>query len=396
MNRAEQLYGKPWSKREYILVLDAYFQHGDGWVDPASPKITELSTLMGRTPASVVMRMENFASVDPDNASRRRGLIHITPLGKKVFDEYAGDRDSLHGLAAFLGDEAASQYLPLFDSNSVAIPKAFGKYQLGDLIGDGGFGVVYSCTDTKTDGLFAIKIVRADRIHDNEVRQRFSREMRALKAVRHPNVICLHEDNLESEEELPAFIMDLAATNLHDHMMQKAHAMGESVKRPVLGQSEAIAVFSQVLTAVKTLHAASPRIIHRDINPRNVLLMPNGTWVLADFSLAKFLHSAPVTTAFATRSGQAWATEGYAAPEQYRDFRQADERADVYSLGVLLWELFSSAWPPRRSEALMLAPELDAICTKATSWEAEDRYDCVADLEAAFLDASQRCDQTLR
>ena len=56
MSKPQELYGKPWGKREYLIVLDAYFQHGGGWLDPASPEVTDLSKLLGRTPASIVMR----------------------------------------------------------------------------------------------------------------------------------------------------------------------------------------------------------------------------------------------------------------------------------------------------------------------------------------------------
>ncbi|HOD84379.1 MAG: Serine/threonine-protein kinase PknL [Planctomycetes bacterium ADurb.Bin126] len=388
MGKAQELYGMPWGRREYILVLDAYLQSDCSWFSPEDAPVRVLAKLLGRTPAAVVMRMENFASLDPARSETRKGLGHISPLGMRIFEEYFQKRESLRDLAEFLQGEARARDMPLFD-DPVIIPRAFGKYELGDLIGDGGFGTVYSCLHTDTSRAYAIKIIKTDKIHDHEVRQRFIREMRALKAIKHPHVICLHEENLDSEEELPAFIMDLAVTSLHEYMMQRSREMGDSVARPLLRRVDAVTVFTQVLSAVAALHKATPRIIHRDINPRNVLLMPDGVWVLADFSLAKFLHSAPVTTAFATQSGQAWATEGYAAPEQYRDFKHVDERGDVFSLGVLLWELFSSAWPPRRTEALMLPPALEPICAKATSWELKDRYACVAELEEAFNGAIQ-------
>ena len=305
----------------------------------------------------------------------------------KVFNDWASDRSALSQCADFLKREAESAYLPLFEPDLVPMPKAFGKYELGDLIGEGMFGVVYSCLQTQSLAPFAIKIIRAEKIHDKEVRARFLREMRALKAVRNPNIIALHDDNLDSEMSVPAFIMDLAETSLHDYITEKAKEIGEGGERPFLDRDKAVSIFSQILAGVEALHSHARTIIHRDINPGNILRLPDGTWVLADFSLAKFLTSSPVTTTFSPDSSSAWVTEGYAAPEQYRDFKGTDHRADIYALGVLLWELFSAAWPPRRPDFLALPESLEPICAKATSWEADDRYASVGQLAEAFEQA---------
>ena len=83
MSKAQQLYGKPWGESEYIIVLDAYLSHEGTWYSPDDDEIKNLARLLGRTPASIVMRMENYASIDPAQEEARKGLFHISPLGRK-------------------------------------------------------------------------------------------------------------------------------------------------------------------------------------------------------------------------------------------------------------------------------------------------------------------------
>lgn len=202
-----------------------------------------------------------------------------------------------------------------------------------DSIGDGGFGSVYSCVHTKSGDAFAIKIVRTDRIRDDEVLSRFRREIKALKAFNHPYVIRLHDDNLDRERDFPAFVMDLASCSLGDYVEESLAGQRATAERPRLPHEEAKVIFRTVAEAVEAMHCNASPLIHRDINPNNVLRMPNGDWVVADFSLVKFRQAAIVTTTFATQSRRGGhGTQGYTAPEQWQDFSKADERADIYSL----------------------------------------------------------------
>jgi serine/threonine protein kinase len=117
--------------------------------------------------------------------------------------------------------------------------------------------------------------------------------------------------------------------------------------------------------------------------------MADGKWVVADFSLVKFRRGAVMTTTFATQSRRGGhGTQGYTAPEQWQDFSKADERADVYSLGVLIWELFSPAWPPMERGSLMLAEDLEAVVLTATDRYRDVRYSSIPKLIAAFEQAA--------
>ena len=201
-SKASQLYGRPWTEREYIIVLDGYFDTKGRPRHVNTEEIQELARLLGRTPASVYMRMENFASVDPDARMERRGLPKIGPVGQRIFQAWVGKRDHLRSCAQVLiRDVEASRTssMSLFEPDPVVLPKAFGKYELLDLLGQGGFGSVYSCLNAETQQVGALKIIQVEKARDHESVHRFLREIRALRFVKHQNVIRLHEDNLETE-----------------------------------------------------------------------------------------------------------------------------------------------------------------------------------------------------
>jgi len=325
------------------------------------------------------MRMENYASLDPQRNVHRKGLVNMNRLCRKVFNDWQDKQSALKDCAeVFTRDNRAANIPTLFDPNPIRVPKAFGKYELMDPIGDGGSGLVFSCVSSDDQNAYALKIIRTDRRYDHECFHRFRREIHALKAIRHPNIIRIHEDNLNDQESFPAFVMDLAETSLTELTKQIPGDAGPG--RPALKRNEALSIYRHMLEAVNALHTAQTKMIHRDINPNNLLRMPDGRWVLADFGLAKFLSTGPVSTAFTTAGNQAWGTPFYTSPEQYRDFRMTDERTDVYSLGMLLWELFSSEWPPPRRDKVGLPKGLQDVFLKATEHDRTKRHRSVVEL----------------
>lgn len=388
MSRAGDIYGRPWGEKEYIIVLDAYFVFGNKARHSSDDRILRLAKLLNRTPASILMRMENFASLDPKEHSKRKGLANVGPMCRKVFEDWQHRRDHLSSCAEVLARDASAGKLPLFDPIPVAIPKAFEKYELMDFVGEGGFGAVYSCVNIETSQILAIKIIKTDRIYDNEVLSRFAREIRTLKCVEHPNIIRLYEENLEHERHFPAFVMDYADGSLNMYLQEALKKGERSAGRPLLQTDKAADIFRSIVKAVAILHALSPRkVIHRDINPNNILLLPTGEWVLADFGLAKFLGAATVSSSFSTHTGQAWGTPYYAAPEQFRNFKETDERTDVYALGMLLWDLFSEDWPPPDRERPNLPRTLNSVFVRATEREPNHRHKSVFELREEFEEA---------
>ncbi len=383
MSTAKDLYGRPWSEREYIIVLHRYFLHQNEPHHSTCDYIQDLARLVGRTPGAVSMRMENYASIDPSLDKKRVGLSHINAFGKKVFEDWSSKKESLALCAeAFVRDQQSAEAMPLFDPIPVRIPRAFDHYELVDQIGVGGSGAVFSCIDVTTQILYAIKIIQADKIYDDETLHRFRREIKALKSREHPNIIRIHEDNLDSERHFPAYVMDFGSHSLTSFADQTAKEQGRA--RPILDHCVSKDILDSVFNAVHSLHASNPRLIHRDINPNNVLRMPNGTWVLADFGLAKFITSAPFTTSFKTTTQRGWGTEWYTAPEQYSSFLSADHRTDIYSLGVLIWELFTTIGPPPDRDHLGLSEPLSRVFKTATHRDVNCRFQSVAELRAAF------------
>src|SRR4051812_4299308 len=102
MTRAADLYGRPWSEKEYLIVLDEYFGTAGQPRHIYSDYVVELSNLLGRTPASICMRMGNFASVDPSAPAERRGLTNVGPMCRKVIDDWSHRREALHLCAQVL------------------------------------------------------------------------------------------------------------------------------------------------------------------------------------------------------------------------------------------------------------------------------------------------------
>jgi serine/threonine protein kinase len=387
MKRPNDLYGRPWSEREYILVLDSYFAHKGEPLHHLSAYVKEMAALLGRTPASIAMRLENYASIDPEETGQK-GLGNIGPMGKKVFSDWNAKRDHLKSVAEVLArEERVPEQLNLFEPEPAIIPQAFGKYELLDIIGSGALGVVYSCLDVESNTKRAIKVIKAEKLGDKESLHRFLREIRAVKAVNHPNIIKLHEDNIDTEKDFPAYVMELADANLTAYATVMSAVAGGNRPRSGLEPQESICIIRSILSAIKTLHANKPRIIHRDINPNNILRLSDGSWVLSDFSLVKFLQTAPLSTSFLTTAQAGWGTAYYTAPEQYRNFADADEKADIYAVGILIWELFTSSTPPPDRSDLGLSPKLSVLVSRATARDPQKRFATISDLSDDFESA---------
>ncbi|MEW8692903.1 MAG: serine/threonine-protein kinase [Candidatus Thiodiazotropha endolucinida] len=378
MSTASEIYGKMWSEKEYIIVLQSYYQYKESPQHADTPFIRELSDLLGRTPHSILYRLQNFTSIDPSVVDpKRKGKAHITEFGRRIFKKWSDNREILKETAnAFLRDEKLKLEPDLFNPNPIRIPITFNNYELLDEIGKGNFGIVCSCLNTKTDKVYALKVIDSSKIYDKDCVSRFSREIKALKSVEHPNIIQIHEDNLDTQRDYPGFVMDLADTDLSSFLGDSKNS-NKTSQRPLLDTNTAKNILMSILNAVQTLHESSPPIIHRDINPNNILRKFDGEWALADFSLAKFLPPSPTSTTFATKTHIGMGTGHYTAPEQYTSLKDADVSSDIYSLGWLMWELFSSEGPFPRTDPSGLPKSLEDIFLKAVSYKKKDRYSSV-------------------
>ncbi len=209
------------------------------------------------------------------------------------------------------------------------------RYRLDHLLGSGGMGTVWAATHTVTGKSVALKMLRTR--HDATARRRVLREARAACAVHHPSVIVIH-DVIEAADGSPVLVMD--------------RLEGESLRarldrQRTLPLAEALRIARTVLEALEVAHAAA--IVHRDLKPENLFLLVSGELRLLDFGVAKLIASddAPAAGSGAlTSTGAMVGTPFYMAPEQA--FGEAiDGRADLWAVGIVLYECLSGELPTR-------------------------------------------------
>lgn len=388
MDSFSDVYGKPWSEGEYIVALNAFSKHGEGPCHESAPFVQRLSRLLRRTPDSIVMRLANFDALRTAADAQPKGLMHVGPAGRKVFHEWHKEAGLEKCAAAFERQIEQERATSLFAPESVT-PIFLGRYRIDEEWRRGGFATIYTCCRQEDGARCALKVLRTDTSIDEDSVARFRREIRLLKQVIHPNLIRIFEDNLDSSPTHPGYVMEFATYSLGEYIdgtAAKTNLFGTSVSRPALDGPTAAAVFQDVASAVSALHTHQPAILHRDINPNNVLWVEGRGWMLSDFGLAAFMSRSPATSTFKTNTGPGIGTGHYTAPEQWRDLRSASVCSDVYSLGVLLWELFSSE-TGFRTDHLGLASWVESVVRKAVSYKPEDRYQSVGELVIAFENA---------
>src|SRR5438128_5393335 len=258
-----------------------------------------------------------------------------------------------------------------------------GNYQILEEIGRGGMGVIYRARQRHSRRIVALKRVLSHHADSRETLARFRREAEAAASLDHPNILPIYEVS-EGEDGLPFFSMKFAPGG---SLVDAASVLRNEPRRSV-------ALMAKVARAVQYAHCQD--ILHRDLKPGNILLDGRGEPLVSDFGLAKWLD----TTSDVTRTLTIFGTPGYIAPEQARGARaQLTSAADVYSLGAILFDLFTGQAPFLGEHALAviqqasekpapklrsLAPALDrdleTICARCLEREANARYHSAGDL----------------
>ncbi len=210
------------------------------------------------------------------------------------------------------------------------VGKTILHYQVLKEIGKGGMGVVYKARDTKLNRTVAIKALAADLIGDEKARIRFLREARAASAIDHPNICTVYEIN-ESEGHL-FFVMQYV-----DGKTLKKHIGGHP-----LPLDQAMDFSLQLADALTEAH--HQHVLHRDIKSSNVMLNERSQLRILDFGLAKLTHQTDAQTGELTQLGSPFGTASYMSPEQARG-EAADERSDIFSLGVVIYEMLTGRLP---------------------------------------------------
>jgi eukaryotic-like serine/threonine-protein kinase len=203
-----------------------------------------------------------------------------------------------------------------------------GPYEIVALLGIGGMGEVYRARDTKLNREVAIKTLPESFAKDPERLARFSREAQVLAALNHPNIAHIH--GFEESTGVPALVMELV----------EGPTLADRIARGPIPMDEALMLAKQVADALEAAHEQA--IIHRDLKPANIKVRKDGTVKVLDFGLAKALatESAATVTVLGTATGVVLGTPAYMSPEQARG-ETADRQADIWSFGVVFYELLT-------------------------------------------------------
>jgi serine/threonine protein kinase len=226
------------------------------------------------------------------------------------------------------------------DGRDPLIGQTLSHYRIVARLGGGGMGVVYKAEDTRLRRAVALKFVSEELSRDPEALSRFAREAQTASALNHTNICTIYD--IGEQDERSFIVMEyLEGTTLKDRLAAGA-----------LSLNAALDVGTQVATALDAAHTAG--IIHRDIKPENIFVGPRDHVKVLDFGLAKSGPATPqadVTTIAGTRQCVVMGTAAYMAPEQARG-EAVDHRADIWSFGLVLYEMVKGTRPPQAAVRL--------------------------------------------
>jgi predicted Ser/Thr protein kinase len=246
----------------------------------------------------------------------------------------------------------------------------FPQLEILELLGLGGMGMVYKARQPRLDRLVALKILPLDSMPDPSFAERFEREAKALARLNHPGIVTLYD--FGQTREYYYFIMEYV-----DGMNLR-----QLIRAKTLEPRQALELVTQICGALQFAH--DEKIVHRDIKPENILITKKGQVKIADFGLAKLLGGRPDTTL--TASQMVMGTMNYMAPEQRENTKDVDHRADIYSLGVVFYEMLTGEVPMGRfeppSKKVQVDVRLDEVVLHALEREPARRYQHASEVKS--------------
>lgn len=286
------------------------------------------------------------------------------------------------------GPESPSDTTPGPTGQAVSLPEQFGRYEILKKLGQGGMGSVYLAHDSQLDRKVALKVPAFKANDDPEILQRFYREARAAAALHHPNLCPVYD------------VGEILGIHFLTMECLKGQSLAELVKKSSpLPQAQAADLVRKMALALAEAHAHG--VIHRDLKPSNVMINQRGEPVIMDFGLARRINTNDTRL---TRSGAIVGTPAYMSPEQVEDENHVGPLSDVYSLGVLLYELLTGRTPYQGSMTSVLVQiargqplrpsfyrsdidaRLEAICLRAMAKKIEDRFGSMEELARALAE----------
>lgn len=269
------------------------------------------------------------------------------------------------------------------NGTEAALPARIGKYEVLQMLGRGGMGVVYRARDSRIGRDVAIKTLTAGYLGEPEMLKRFYQEAGNTGNLRHPNIVTVYD--FGDEEGLPYIVMEFLEGAPLDRLIRENQSLHISQK---------LAILEQVCLALSYAH--SQGMIHRDVKPANIIVQPDGVVKLLDFGIARAGGMPSAATAGAsdpgfTHTGSIIGTPAYMAPERLRGER-FDGRSDIFSAGVVLYQFLTGALPfdaeypaninqilhddapPLGKYLSSYPPQLDEIIERALARDPQQRY----------------------
>jgi len=328
--------------------------------------------------------------------------VHDPAMRREVESLLAAEDRAGSFLAAGAMKDAATMLVE--DKSAWLVGKELDHYHILSLIGVGGMGEVYLAEDSRLKRNVAIKILPAELTGNHDRLRRFKQEAQAASALNHPNIITIHE--IGQVEGLNFIVTEFIAGETLRQRLTKAR-----MNLPVV-----LDTATQVASALAAAHAAG--IVHRDLKPENIMVRPDGLIKVLDFGLAKLTEprtsdvegEAPTRARLDTNAGAVMGTAQYMSPEQARGLKM-DARTDVFSLGVVLYEMLAGRAPftgetaadiisvllqkepqPLSTLAPDVPAELQHIVSKALRKDRDERYQTVKSLLIDLTTLKQELD----
>lgn len=259
-----------------------------------------------------------------------------------------------------------------FEPPSIAqIAKLFPTLEVIALLGVGGMGAVYKARQRGLDRLVALKILPEEFDHDVKFALRFTREARTLAKLNHPNIVSVFE--FGNVDGVYYFLMEFV----------DGSTLRDAIRAGQLAPSHALAIVPHLCDALQYAHDQG--FVHRDVKPENILMAKNGAVKIADFGLSRLVGNENQATNL-TQTHQGLGTPRYMAPEQFEGARRVDHRADIYSLGVVFYEMLTGELPVGRfeppSHKVHVDVRLDAVVLRTLEREPQQRYQAASEIKS--------------
>src|SRR2546426_2187692 len=343
------------------------------------------------------------AALEREPAKRASFLDEACSGDETLRQEVESLITSGHGGLSFIDEPAFEMAARLLasDEPELAVGERIDRYEVVSLLGSGGMGEVYLAHDEKLDRKIALKLLPSHFTTNEERLRRFQQEARAASALNHPNIITIHEiGQVESRNFIATEFVD-------------GETLRQRMRHGPLSLHESLDIAIQVCGALAAAHKAG--IVHRDIKPENIMLRHDGYVKVLDFGLAKLTEEHKSTTQVQAAenvnvsSGLLMGTVKYMSPEQAQGL-QVDARSDIFSFGVVLYEMIAGRAPfEGRTANELIAAILEKeppranlpdgiryLISKALRKKKEERYQTIADLMADLKGLRQQLETQVR